>query len=212
MLRRERFGVRAIRRGGAHVIELFGVGAHTETGAWLFRRLTAGFEAGELTFVMSTDRAARLGLLDVVAAASIAAEGRAWITGAPVMRETRKVIASRVGIVRLDDLRAAQSSVLSTVLPRDPWGLRRLFTRGRSVIERDVAHQALERVGLGPCALDPVATLDEWRRRCLAIARALLPRPDHLICREIDDGRVLSEAGDVLGVLRALSRSERLPV
>ena len=63
------------------MIELFGVGAHTETGAWLFRRVTAGFETGEVTFVMSSDRAARLGLLDVAAAASIATEGRAWITG-----------------------------------------------------------------------------------------------------------------------------------
>ena len=194
------------------MIELFGVGAHTETGAWLFRRVTAGFEAGELTFVMSTDREARLGLLDVAAAASIAAEGRAWITGAPVMRETRKVIASRVGNVRLDDLRAAQSSVLSTLLPRERWGLRRLFRRRPSGVERDVAHQALERVGLGPCALDPVATLDEWRRRRLAIARALLPRPDHVVCREIDDGRSLSEAGDLLGVLRTLAHAERLPV
>ena len=194
------------------MIELFGVGAHTETGAWLFRRVTAGFERGEVTFVMSSDRAARVGLLDVAAAASIATEGRVWITGAPVMRETRKAIARRVGNVRLDSPPAARTSVLSAVLPRDHWGLRRLFTRGRSVIERDVALATLERVGLGPCALDAVATLDAWRRRRLAIARALLPRPDHLICRDVDEGRSLSEAGDVLGVLCALARSERLPV
>src|SRR5439155_12025392 len=93
------------------VIELFGVGAHTETGAWLFRRVTAGFERGEVTFVMSSDRAARVGLLDVAAAASIATEGRAWITGAPVMRETRKAIARRVGNVRLDGPPAARTSV-----------------------------------------------------------------------------------------------------
>jgi len=194
------------------VIELFGVGIPREAGTWLFRRVTAGFEAGELTFIMSSDRSARLGLLDVAAAASISAEGRAWITGAPVMRETRKAIARRVGIVRPHSPRAARGSVLSTVLACEPWGLRRLLTGGRSVVERDVALETLERVGLGPCALEPVATLDEWRRRRLAIARALIPRPDHLICREVDDDVSLSQAGDVLGALRTLARTERLPI
>ena len=89
------------------MIELFGVGIPREAGTWLFRRVTAGFEADELTFIMSSDRSARLGLLDVAAAASISAEGRAWITGAPVMRETRKAIARRVGIVRPHSPRAA---------------------------------------------------------------------------------------------------------
>src|SRR5207244_12678172 len=126
--------------------------AHTGTGAWLLRRVTAGFETGEVTCVMSSDRAARLGLLDVAAAASIATEGRAWITGAAVMRETRKVIARRVGIVRLDSPPAARTSVLSAVLPRDHWGLRRLFTRGRSVIVRDVAVSEPWHVWHVPCA------------------------------------------------------------
>ena len=80
------------------------------------------------------------------------------------------------------------------------------------MVERDVALETLERVGLGPCALEPVATLDEWRLRRLAIARALIPRPDHLICREVDDDVSLSQAGDVLGTLRTLARTERLPI
>ena len=42
-------------------------------------------------------------------------------------------------------------------------------------------------------------------------SRALIPRPDHLICREVDNGLSLSEAGHVVGVLRTLARSERLP-
>lgn len=196
---------------GAPMIELFGVGIPAERGTWLFRGVTARFETGRLVFIVSSDRKARLGLLDVAAASLIAAEGRAWVSGAPVMRETRKAIAKHAGIVRLNDEPVAPGTVLSGLLPRDPWGLRRMLAGGRGGVERTVALQTLERVGLGPCALEPIATLDEWRRRRLAIARALITRPDHLICREIDDGLSLSQAGDALGVLRTLARSERLP-
>ncbi len=193
------------------MIELFGVGIRAEKDAWLLRSVTARFETGELTFIVSSNRQARLALLGVAAGSCIPTEGRAWISGAPVTRETRRAIGKRVGDVRPIGARAAQGSVLSSLLPRDPLGLRRLITGRRSAVERDVALQVLERVGLGPCALDPVAALDEWRRRRLAIARALIPRPDHLICREVDDGLSLSEAGHVVGVLRTLARSERLP-
>ena len=193
------------------MIELFGIGMRAEKNAWLFRGVTTRFETGELTFIVSSSREARLGLLEVTAAACIAAEGRAWISGAPVMHETRRAIGKRVGDVRPLGARASRESVLSSLLPRDPWGLRRLLAGRRSVVDRDVALQVLERVGLGPCAHEPVGSLDEWRRRRLAIARALIPRPDHLICREVDNGLSLSEAGHVVGVLRTLARSERLP-
>jgi ABC-type cobalamin/Fe3+-siderophores transport system ATPase subunit len=196
------------------MIELLGVGLDGAPGEWLMRRVSARFENGELTFVVSADRDARLALLDVLRARRIATEGRAWLDGRPVTPQTATKIAARIGNVHLHAHVPAKQSVLSTVLPPEGWARRALRTAfgGRRSEARELTLRTLHTVGLNACAHEPVAQLDAWRRRRLAVARAMIPRPDHLVVREIDDALSSAEAADVLGVLRTLARSERMPV
>jgi phosphonate transport system ATP-binding protein len=196
------------------LIELLGVGIRSSQGAWLVRGACAHFEAGELTFVVGSDPMSRLALLDIVAGRRVPTEGRAWVSGTPLMRETATAIASRVGEVHQHAPLRENRSVLWNVLPPGRWRgrvLRALFGT-RSVVSEELALRTLHSVGLGASAHLPVAQLDNWRRRRISIARAMIPRPDQLIVREVDNELSLPQAADLLGVLRTLTRSERLPV
>src|SRR5262245_807399 len=199
----------------ARVIELLGVGTDAPHGPWIIRGVCAAFEGGELTFVVASDRAARVALLDVVSARRIPTEGRAWVSGKPLMRDTAKTVAAFVGRVDLRSAIVEGRTVLASVLPDGPWWSR--VTRsptesGRATTGRESAIQTLDRVGLAACANQPVATLDAWRRRRLAVARAMIPRRDHLVAPEVDENLSLAEAADVLGVLRTIAHSTRVPV
>jgi len=195
------------------VIELLGVGIQATNGPWIIRSVCAAFETGELTFVVSSDRAARLALLDVLSGQRIPAEGRAWISGAPLMRDTAKALATFVGRVDPGQPFVEGRTVFANALPADPWWSRVTHIESRGTgAARKYARETVERVGLGACADQPVATLDPWRRRRLAIARAMIPRRDHLVAPEVDAELSPSQAADVLGVLRTVARSARIPV
>src|SRR5262249_14304294 len=159
-------------------------------------------------------RVARLALLDVLAARRVPTEGRAWVSGAPLMPETAKAIAAHVGDIDWKRSFVEARSVFANVGADDPgwWRLTRAQVGGPAAIGREFASQTLERVGLASCANEPVANLDGWRRRRLAIARAMIPRRDHLVATEVDEALSPSEAADVLGVLRTIARSARIPV
>jgi len=197
------------------LIELLGVGLDAPHGPWVIRGVCADFEFGELTFVVSADRAARLALLDVVSARRVPTEGRAWVSGAPLMSDTARSVAAFVGRVDQRQAFIEGDTVLANVLPADPWWSRftrrQMASRGAKTA-RDFALQTLEGVGLGSCTDQPVGTLDSWQRRRLAVARAMIPRPDQLVAPEVDGELSPAQAADVLGVLRTLARSARIPV
>jgi ABC-type branched-subunit amino acid transport system ATPase component len=130
------------------------------------------------------------------------------VDGTPLMSETMDVLRSRIGEINPHALFAEKRSVLSNVLPAASWRSRILGSR----LPQDLALRALQNVGLRSCANEPISQLDEWRRRRLTVARAIVSRPDHLILREIDDGLSLPHAADILGVLRTLARTEPLSV
>ena len=74
------------------------------------------------------------------------------------------------------------------------------------------ARRALAGVGLGRHAHRRVDTLDAFERRRVLVARALVTWPQNLVVPEIDDGLGRCDAADVLGVLRTLTRCERMTV
>jgi ABC-type phosphate/phosphonate transport system ATPase subunit len=196
------------------MIELLGIGLPRQRGEWLFRRLSARLERGELTILVCPDREARLALLDAVVGRRIPTEGRVWVGGLPVSRETARRVHSRVGDVDLSGALSHRRSLLWNVLVagRQPPGALMAAVRLVSGTSRARALDALRRVGLEGRAHERVADLDLWGRRRALVARAMVGQPEHVVVRGLDGGLTLPEAGDVLGVLRQVARSDRLTV
>src|SRR5262249_8510509 len=71
--------------------------------------------------------------------------------------------------------------------------------------------RALMEVGLETLAEQPARHLDQWSRRRVLVARALASGPEALVAHDVDAGLSLSDAADVLGVLRTVTRARRLP-
>jgi ABC-type branched-subunit amino acid transport system ATPase component len=92
------------------MIELLGVGVARKRGGWLLRRVCADLESPYLTVVLSADPAERNALLDVVGARAIPEEGRAWVDGLPVMRETRQRLRALVADIDASAWRAEHRS------------------------------------------------------------------------------------------------------
>lgn len=196
------------------MINVLGIGVPSVSDAWLVRRVCARLETGELTIVVSADPQARMALLDAVTARQIPTEGRVWIDGIPVMRETVRLVRERVGEVDLQGPLANDRSLLWNILlvpgrrPRALWTGLRLASPGF----RERALRALRSVGLERRAHERVAGLDPGSRRRMLIARVLVRRPRSVVLPEADEGLSLSDAADVLGLLRTLARCERLAV
>ena len=197
------------------MIELLGIGVRGARGDWLFRGVSARLEPRELTLVAAEPKAAGRGLVDAVVGRRLAAEGRVWVSGLPVMRENRREVRSRVGEVDLggpgDGRRSVLWNVLLSTRPRST-GVLATWLRWRSAAWRSHGRQVLEIVGLAGVALRPLEALDGWSRRRLLVARALLPCRRNLVLADVDEQLGLAESADVLGLLRTLARVERLTV
>jgi phosphonate transport system ATP-binding protein len=70
--------------------------------------------------------------------------------------------------------------------------------------------KALASAGLGERSHDTAAGLDREERARLALAKALLRRPEHLVAREVDVTLGLPDAERLLERLRAVARADRL--
>jgi phosphonate transport system ATP-binding protein len=196
------------------MIELLGVGAPREDGGWRLHRVCASFRRGDVTLVVSRSPEERDALLDAVAARIVPEEGRVWVDRVPVSRDTMRRIRGLVAEVDVHALAVAHRSLLWNVLvtgrsgPRTINGLLRLPRK----TEREAARRALERVGLGGRAVERAARLGSVDRARLAIAGALVHKPEALAIREIDAGFDDAEAAAVRGLLQSLARRERLAV
>src|SRR5262249_60534171 len=108
-----------LSKAGFVLIELLGVAIDAAHGPWVFRGVCAHFERGELTFVISSDRAARVALLDVVSGRRVPTEGRAWGSGTPLMRGTADTVATFVGRVGFPQAIAEEPRVFCNLVPSD---------------------------------------------------------------------------------------------
>jgi hypothetical protein len=57
------------------MIELLGIGVPGRNGQWLFRAVSGHAETGEITFVVSSDRAARIAVIETLRAERIPRKG-----------------------------------------------------------------------------------------------------------------------------------------
>jgi phosphonate transport system ATP-binding protein len=191
------------------VIELFGVGAKRQDGGWLLHRVCARFHDGEIIVVVSRRPEERLALLDALTARIVPEEGRVWVSRHPVARETVRRIRALVADVDLHACPVGQRSLLWNVLTGRPGyaalsGLLRLPRKS----ERQSAHRALERVGLGGRPTESAGGLGAMDRARLALAVALAQRPEIIVVREVDAGFDPTEAETVRGLLRSVASSD----
>ena len=196
------------------MIELLGVGAPREDGSWRLHRICASFRRGEVTLVVSHLPEERDALLDAVAARIVPEEGRVWIDHVPVSRDTARRIRGLVAEVDVHTSAVAHRSLLWNVLVTGRSGQRTIqgLLRLPRKTEREAARRALERVGLGGREVQLAAALDAVDRARLAIAGALVRKPEALAVREIDARFDDAEAAAVRGLLQSLARRERLAV
>jgi phosphonate transport system ATP-binding protein len=196
------------------MIELLGVGTPRAEGGWLLHRVCARFRRGQISVVVSRDPAERRALLDAVTARLVPNEGRVWVTGVPVARDTVGRIRGLVAEVDLDLRPVERRSFLWNVLigrtgSRALWpGLLRLPRRS----ERRSALRALERVGLGGRATEPARGLGPADRARLALACALSRNPEFLVVREVDGATAPVDGDTVRAALRTLAHRDRLSV
>jgi len=196
------------------MIELLGVGAPREDGGWRLHRVCASFRRGEVTLVVSHLLEERDALLDAVAARIVPEEGRVWVDRVPVSRETARRIRGLVAEVDVHTSAVAHRSLLWNVLVTGKPGQRTIqgLLRLPRKMEREAARRALERVGLGGREVQLAAVLGTVDQARLAIAGALVGKPEALAIREIDAGFDDAEAAAVRGLLQSLARRERLAV
>jgi len=196
------------------MIELLGVGAPREDGGWRLHRVCASFRRGEVTLVVSHLPEERDALLDAVAARIVPEEGRVWVDHVPVSRDTVRRIRGLVAEVDVHTSAVTHRSLLWNVLvtgatgPRTINGLLRLPRK----TEREAARRALERVGLSGREIQLAASLGRVDQARLAVAGALVRKPEALAIREIDAGFDDTEAAVVRGLLQSIARRERLAV
>jgi len=199
---------------GYPLIELLGVGIPRPDGGWLLHRVCARLGHGQLTVVVSGVPEERLALLDAAAGVVIPVEGRVWVSGLPLMRETRNQVRSRVVEANLHTNVAERRSLFWNTLVTGPPGLGTLqgLLRLPRKDERRAAARALARVELDGRAHEPVATLDGEGRARLGMARALARRPEWLVIREADAGLGVTGAERFLALLRRVVLAERVSV
>jgi phosphonate transport system ATP-binding protein len=196
------------------MIELLGVGAPRADGGWLLHRVCARFSRGQVTVVVSRDPAERRALLDAVTARLVPNEGRVWVNGVPVARDTVGRIRGLVAEADLDLRPVERRSFLWNVLvgrtgSRPLWpGLWRLPRKS----ERRSALRALERVGLSGRATEPARELAPADRARLALACGLSRSPEFLVVRELGDATAPIDGDTVRATLRALAHRDRLSV
>src|SRR5262245_19354967 len=83
------------------MIELLGVGVANETGGWLLHRVSARWSRGQLIAVVSELSSERVALVDTVGGCLVPTEGRAWLGGVPLSRETMAQVQARARTIDL---------------------------------------------------------------------------------------------------------------
>lgn len=193
------------------MIELLGVGVPGGGGQWLLHRVCARVERGLLTAVVARTPAQSAALLDAITGQVIPREGRVWVEGRPLMRETAGRIRALVADVgRATPYSQSRSALWNTlVAPGNPFpGLLRFPRRAK----RESALRALDAVGLAGRARQPMSGLTSAERLRVALARALFSKAAAVVLRDVDAALGAHDTAALLALARALARAERIMV
>jgi ABC-type phosphate/phosphonate transport system ATPase subunit len=196
------------RPRGWSMIELLGIGVADEAAGWLLRRVSARIGSGVLTLVVSRRPQERRAFLDAVSGRRVPQEGRVWVNGIPVARDTASRLRAHVAEVELSVPLFERRSLLWNVLAVGPRGFRTVqgcLRLPRPEIRR-AAQEALELVGFGASAAQVASALDGRGRVHLRVARALARRPECVLAHDVDVVLPADEAQTALHLLRAAAR------
>jgi ABC-type phosphate/phosphonate transport system ATPase subunit len=190
------------------VIELLGVGVQGGGGQWLLHRVCARLEPGVLTAVVAGTPAQSAALIDAATGLVIPSEGRVWVERRPLMRETAGRIRARVAdVTRATPYGLGRSALWNTLIAGSPLaGLLRFPRRS----ERESALRALDAVGLGGRAREPMAALTTAERLRVGLARALFRKAAAVVFRDLDAAVGPDDAAALLCLARSLARVERV--
>jgi ABC-type branched-subunit amino acid transport system ATPase component len=191
------------------VIEFLGVGIPDERGGWLLRRACVRLERSELMALVTTQPQTSRAFLDALSGRRIPVEGRIWVDGIPLMRDTQGRVRGAVGDAGPDVRFTEYRSVLWNTLVAPRAALRGLLRFPRRS-QRAAATRALSTVQLDTRWRDPVASLTSFERARLALARALARRPRALSLRDVDAALGLDEAAGLLRLVRRVAHVERV--
>src|SRR5262245_35824166 len=197
---------------GDDMIELLGVGVEGGREGWLLHRVCTRLASSQVTALVSSQAEERWAMLDVLGARRVPGEGRTWIEGAPLGRDTAHRLRERIAEVALGVELAEGRSVLWNTLATGAGGRLRAFLRLPRPGVRQAADRALRTVGLGEMARARVAGLDAEGQLRIAVARALAAEPSVLLVRDPDVALPSADAARLMKMLRVLSRSERVTV
>jgi len=137
---------------------------------------------GEFVIVLGKNGAGKTLTLHTLAGLREAAGGECVLEGVALARWKRKALAKKLALLPQNSEDIFPASVFDTVLiGRHPHiGTLRL----ESGQDRDIAHDALDAVGLSGCAARDVASLSGGERRRLALAQILAQAPDYFLLDE----------------------------
>jgi ABC-2 type transport system ATP-binding protein len=169
------------------------------------REVTFAVEPGSFTVLLGLNGAGKTTLVSLVTGLYHARRGDIRIFGHSLRREPLKALA-RLGVVfqtpSLDlDLTVADNLRYHAALH----GLAREEARARAASE-------LHRLGVLDRARDKARALSGGLRRRVEIARALMHRPQLLLCDEATVGLDAAMRRDILGHVRALGRERGVAV
>ena len=160
-------------------------------GIAALRSVDLTIDAGEHVGIVGPSGAGKTTLLRLLGCAALADAGEVRVDGRPVgalsARELR-ALRARIGFVHQDlalvPTATAMFNVQTGRLGREGLvgGLARMLAPGAA--RRLEAFELLERVGVGPLAYRPVASLSGGEQQRVAVARALFQQPRALLADE----------------------------
>lgn len=176
------------------MLEFDGLGFAHDPGRWLFRDVSHRLAPGEILTVLGPNGRGKTTLLRCVAGLAAPTEGRIRADGT-------------VGFVPQSHHTTFAYTVLDMVLMGRVRHLRPLATPGRR--DHELAHGALERVGLTHLTDRDYPTLSGGERQLVLIARAIAAQGPVLVLDEPASALDLRNQGRVLHLLRGLADEGR---
>lgn len=195
-------------------IEMRGVEKTYPNGFQALKGIDLRIDEGSLVVVVGSSGAGKSTLLRTINALDPATAGEVSVDGLRVSRKSQRKVRTKVAMVfqqfNLVDRLSVMTNVLTGRLAyRHPLeSLLYLFRKG----DLDVAHQALDRVGLVDKAWSRADALSGGQQQRVGIARALAQQPSVILADEPVASLDPVTSREVLDLLRTISRETGITV
>lgn len=175
-----------------------GYGAKTILGG-----VSAKFETGKLTSIVGVNGCGKSTLLKAILGILPPSSGEILLDGAPIARMSRNEIAKRVAYLS-QGMAVPDMTVGQLVLHgRFPY---LSYPRRYSTADCEIAHEAMEAVGIAELADSPLSSLSGGMRQNAYIAMALAQDTDHILLDEPTTYLDIRHQLELMKMLRKLSQ------